>query len=159
LSDNVLGELKQRYPGLLMISSGVTNRQLADAGMCCAVTVYGTVAHEMAFLGVPSIACSHHPHVSFDFCRTAASKHEYANLLWEATRFQFDKTAMHRQSLIFYYMHNLGLGEEFKSLRDAAMDIRMVCETLDDKHELVDKLISISKLPGYKRTLQEMYVT
>jgi hypothetical protein len=53
------------------IAQGVSNAQLAQAGMACGVTVYGTVAHELAFLGIPSIACARHPHHAFDFCRTA----------------------------------------------------------------------------------------
>ncbi len=156
LSDNVLSELKQRYPGLSMISSGITNKQLAEAGMCCAVTVYGTVAHEMAFLGVPTIACAYHPHVSFDFCRTAESKDEYANLLREATRFQFDKAAMHRQSLAFYYMHNLNSDEETKSLRDAAMAFRMACEKADGQYDLTEMLRKIVALTCYGLTMSRL---
>ncbi len=156
LSDNVLSELKQRYPGLSMISSGITNKQLAEAGMCCAVTVYGTVAHEMAYLGVPTIACAYHPHVSFDFCRTAESRDEYENLLREATRLQFDKAAMHRQSLAFYYMHNLNSDENSKSLRDAAMAFRMACEKVDGQHNLVGILKNIALLSGYQAHVATM---
>jgi len=156
LSGKVLDELKQRYAGLAMISPGITNKQLAEAGMSCAVTVYGTVAHEMAYLGVPAIACAHHPHISFDFCKTAHSRDEYADLLRNPTRDVMDKIAMHRQSLIFYYMHNLNLNSEMKALRDAAMAFRMSCETNDKALDLIGKLREISALPGFAATIEQV---
>jgi len=156
LSDRVLSELKQRYPGLSMISSSITNKQLAESGMSCAVTVYGTVAHEMAYLGVPTIACAHHPHISFDFCRTAHNRDEYADLLQNSTRFMIDKAAMHRESLIFYYMHNLNLSEEMKVLRDASMVFRMACERNDGQHDPVEMLKNIAKLSGFQTHFAKM---
>jgi hypothetical protein len=149
----VLNELRQRYPGLSMISSSITNKQLAEAGMSCAVTVYGTVAHEMACFGIPIIACAHHPHISFDFCRTAQSRDEYANYLRDFTRFPIDKVAMHRQSLMFYYMHNLNSDEETKSLRDAAMEFRKACEKSNGQNDLTKVLRKIVALPGYASTI------
>lgn len=157
LSDKVLDELRQRYSGLSMISSGITNKQLAEAGISCAVTVYGTVAHEMAYLGVPTIACAHHPHISFDFCRTAHSRNEYAALLQNPRQLQVDKVAMHRQSLVFYYMHNLNSDEETKALRDAAMMFRMACEKVDcQQHDLVEMLKKMSMLSGYQAHISGM---
>jgi hypothetical protein len=156
LSDNVLNELRQRYPGLSMISSSITNKQLAEAGMSCAVTVYGTVAHEMAYLGRPVIACAHNSHISFDFCRTAHSRDEYINYLRDFTQFPIDKVAMHQQSLIFYYMHNLNYDEESKSLRDAAMALRMACGATDEQYDLVDMFRKMTTLSGYQANIIRM---
>ncbi|MHB1174504.1 MAG: hypothetical protein ACYCZJ_05225 [Sulfuriferula sp.] len=156
LSDKVLDALKQRYPGLSMISSGVTNKQLAEAGMSCAVTVYGTVAHEMAYLGVPTIACAHHPHISFGFCRTAHSRDEYADLLQNSWHFWMDKAPMHRESLIFYHMHSLNLSEEMKVLRDAAMGFRKACEENNGQHDLAGMLSKIATLPGYEQSISRL---
>jgi hypothetical protein len=108
----VLDDLQQRYSGLAMIPAGVSNKQLAEAGMACAVTVYGTVAHEMAYLGIPTIASAHHPHICFDFCRTAKSRKEYAAFLKHPAQIGIDKSTMRQQSLMFYYMHNLNLTAE-----------------------------------------------
>lgn len=160
LSDKVLSKLKLRYPGLWMILPGVTNKQLAEAGMSCAVTVYGTVANEMANLGVPTIACAHHPHISFEFCRTGHSRDEYAALLQNSIRFSIDKVAMHRQSLIFYYMHNLNSDEEMKSLRDAGMVFRMACEKVDcQQHDLVEMLRKMALLSGYQAHIARMILS
>jgi hypothetical protein len=107
LSSSVIDSLKDKYPNLFWIPSTITNLQLVEAGMRCAITVYGTVAHEMAFLGVPTIASGDHPHISFDFCHTAVTVKEYRELLGRALHLDFDKAQMQLQSMMFYYMHNL----------------------------------------------------
>ncbi len=156
LNDDVLAELKHRYPEISLISSKITNKQLVEAGLTCAVTVYGTVAHEMAYLGVPTIACARHPHVSFDFCRTARSREEYANALRNCGKMDVDKAQLRQQSLIFYYMHNLNVGDEQKSLRDIIAKFRLDCSTLDETNMyLVESLKEISRLPGYEAYLSK----
>jgi hypothetical protein len=148
LSNGVLDELKDLYPSVPILSSSITNKQLSEAGMLCAVTVYGTVAHEMAYLGVPTIASAHHPHISFEFCKTAKTKEEYATLLQECTKLSVDKVSMREQSLAFYYMHNLSLSENAKLLRDKVMEFRVVC---DDclAHDLAGDLAQLTQIEGY----------
>jgi len=156
LNDQVLSELKGRYPGLSMIPVGVTNKQLVDAGMSCAVTVYGTVAHEMAYLGIPTISCAHHPHISFDFCRTAISKDEYASMLRDPHAFKMDKDAMRRQSLIFYYMHNLDLTDDDQDLSKALVRFRNACADSGKQCDLADSLRDMSRLPGFEAQVSKM---
>lgn len=150
LSDAALNKLKKRYPDMRIIPSSITNKQLAEAGMTCAVTVYGTVASEMAFLGVPSVTCAHHPHVSFDFCKTAKSKNEYAEFLHSCNKTCIDKVEMRRQSKIFYYVHNLHLEPEDKSLLEFTGKLRVVCATPEvDSSSLVYDIKELSSLHGY----------
>jgi hypothetical protein len=156
LSDEVMKELKKCYPDLLLVSSGVTNKQLAAAGISCAVTVYGTVAHEMAYLGVPSIACARHPHVNFDFCRTAYSREDYAALLQHPELSLIEKAAMHRQSLIFYYMHNLALSKEMLEIRSNLASFRSTCWDIDNQQDLLRPLQEMSMKPGYHALVSQM---
>ena len=156
LSDEVLNKLERLYPDLRMIAPGVTNKQLVDAGMACAITVYGTVAHEMAYMGVSTISCARHPHVSFDFCITTGNKEEYAKALHHCTEIKMDKSSMKKQSLIFYYMHNLCNGEEKKSLLDAVMKFRNACAAPGEiDNNFVENLDRIAGLPEYKYYLSE----
>jgi len=151
LNGPVIEKLQRRYPGLTIISPKITNLQLVQAGMACAVTVYGTVAHEMAFLGIPSIACGHHPHVSFDFCRTADSREQYASLLKGFATMAFDKAEMRRQSLMFFYMHNLNLGTEESHLRDAVANFRRAsADPAAAGRDLVQLLDVIAALPAFR---------
>jgi hypothetical protein len=151
LSDEVLSKLKIRYSDISIISSDVTNTQLAKANIVCAVTVYGTVANEMAYLGVPTIACARHPHVSFNFCRTAKNKEEYAEILQHYAQINIDKSKMYQESLIFYYMHNLNMEEEEKLLRDTAISFRVNCaKSIESYQNLNCELQQLTTLPGYK---------
>ncbi|MFM1981148.1 MAG: hypothetical protein RLZ68_2413, partial [Pseudomonadota bacterium] len=53
----VLAQLRAQFPALRLLSTRITNRELVDAGIGAGVTVYGTVGHELAYLGVPVICC------------------------------------------------------------------------------------------------------
>jgi hypothetical protein len=117
-SSRDLGLLTRKYPGVRFISSDVSNRQLVDAGMSCAITVYGSVAAEMAYLGVPSIACGDNPHVSFDAFHLAHDRAEYRALLRGFSDLPRDKERLHRQACAFYYMHNLDNTSAALELRD-----------------------------------------
>jgi len=150
LSDAVIGDLQQRYPDLDLIPSSITNRQLVDAGMACAVTVYGTIAHEMAYLGVPSIGCARHPHIAFDFCRTAKDRDGYAALLQESTRLPFDASGMRRQALEFYVMHNLNLSGDDVAVRDAMIMAWKVClDPNADPYAATQTFEALAALPGF----------
>ena len=107
----------------------------------------------MAYLGVPTIACARHPHISFDFCRTAKSQSEYAKYLQNPLANKIDKAAMKRQSLIFYYMHNLSDSEDIQSLKDAIMEFRLACEDIDKYSYLTNILDKIVTLPGYLKII------
>jgi len=148
LSSEVMRSLKESYPDLLLIPSDITNKQLVEAGMACAITVYGTVGHEMAFLGIPTIASANHPHASFDFCITAKNKQEYAEALSKINAVSFDIPRMKQQSLMFYYMHNLNLSREEKEFNDAVLKFRM--DSAEDKTCLVTSLKHIAQLQSYK---------
>jgi hypothetical protein len=131
LSGEVLKDLRAKYPDLSMLSPRITNVQLADAGILCGVTVYGTVGHELAYLGVPTIACAKHPHHSFDFCRTAHTVEEYGRYLQTAEELPVTREEMRRQALQFYYMHNLYGGPEALALRNRYAAFWKACNTPD----------------------------
>jgi hypothetical protein len=103
----VLDQLRGQFPALRLLSARITNRQLVKAGMGAGVTVYGTVGHELAFLGVPVICCARHPHHAFDFCRTARNVPEYLEMLRQPFKMPLSREEMRHQALQFYYAHNL----------------------------------------------------
>lgn len=156
MSDQALNDLKNLYPDLLMIPPSVTNKQLVEAGMLCAVTAYGTVAHEMAYMGVPSVACAHHPHVSFDFCKTASSKEEYASMLCNLTAYNSNLSMMRKQSLIFYYMHNLYLSSEDQAVKELAAKYRVAFASGNEQSDLVRILREMTLLTGYQEQVSRM---
>jgi len=157
LSDKVIDELRLRFPDMELIEPEVTNRQLVDAGMACAVTVYGTVAHEMAYMGVPTIACARHPHIAFDFCRTAKNRADYADLLRDALAPVISRELLRKQALQFFVMHNLNYPPEQIQLRDALIDAWKAFEDpLSDATKLVDHFENIVKLPYFSTLINNM---
>ncbi len=116
-SAEVLERLRLKFPEMRLLSTRITNRQLVDAGLGAGVSVYGTVGHELAYLGVPVICCARHPHHAFDFCRTAKSLTEYEAMLRQPFLLALERHEMRRQALQFYYAHNLHGSPEALALR------------------------------------------
>lgn len=147
LSDAVLGRLRQKYPDLQWLPQGVSNVQLAQVGIACGVTVYGTVAHELAYLGIPSIGCARHPHHTFDFCRTARTQSEYEDMLKTPCVLTVPKPEMQRQALAFYYMHNIYGSPNEQELRYAFVNFWKACnleiETNEDVLDTFKQLINL----------------
>lgn len=152
LSDSALDLLKKKYPDLRWLDSGISNINLAKAGITCGVTVYGTVAHELAYLKIPSIACARHPHHAFDFCRTAKNQDEYRDFLLSFAIYPIEHEEMQRQSLMFYYMHNL-YGKKFDlELRDAFVTLWKQCNTESSSEEtIIEQFYALTTSPGFKQ--------
>jgi hypothetical protein len=149
LSEGVLADLKLACPQARFLSARVSNVQLAQQGILCGVTVYGTVAHELAYLGVPSIACARHPHHSFGFCRTARSADEYRDLLADAAARPMAAPEMKRQALAFYYMHNLHGDAQSRALRNAFVEYWKASTGSEPDGAWRMALEQLVRLPGF----------
>jgi hypothetical protein len=151
LSAVVIQQLLAKYPKISFLPAGVTTTQLIANGMACAVTVYGTIAHEVAYLGVPSIACARHPHVAFDFCRTAKTLADYEHLLRNSNiLFLEDKALARQQVLEFYAMHNLDLSPEQVRTKDCMLNLWKIAHS--DKSSGQDIAVAAHALaddPGF----------
>jgi hypothetical protein len=157
LSSDVLDQLRAAYPKLRFLPQGITNAQLADAGLACGVTVYGTIAHELAYLGVPTIACAHHPHIAFGFCHTAKNRAEYADLLRSATRLAVDKQAMRREALAFYYMHSLHGDAQEMEMRGRFITLWKSCQDpAAAPHELLAALSGLTQSPHFEQRVSQL---
>lgn len=117
-SDSAVTLLVAKYPNLKVLSSRLSNELLAKSGIICGVTVYGTVAHELAYFGVPTIACAGNPHSHYDFCRTASSLAQYREFLLSPDVLPVSIDEMKKQALEFFFMHNLNIEEEDGYLRE-----------------------------------------
>lgn len=148
--------LAAKYPGLRIISSDVSNRQLVDAGMACAITVYGSVAAEMAFMGVPTIACGDNPHASFDGFHIATNEAQYREMISNFQNLARDAGRLREQACAFYYMHNLSDGPEALELRERLFDFIRYMRDLNppdafDSDLLVRLLKAIEATSGFDR--------
>jgi elongation factor P hydroxylase len=151
LNEAVLKELARRYPQVRFIDSRVTNKQLVEAGMRCGVTAYGSVAHELAYWGIPTIGCARHSHVSFGFCRTARSVSEYRHLLQTADSAPLNAVEMREQALAWYYMAHLSGGAQDVEFRAAVAQFRMACDDGSIRsEEVVEALCKVRATVGWQ---------
>ena len=152
LNNEVFRQLLTKYDHLPLLPARISNKQLAEAGIVCGVTVYGTVSHELAFLGVPTIGCAKHPHHAYDFCRTAANPEQYREYLLHAESPPISREEMRRQALEFYYMHNLYGDCDAMALRDSYAEFWKACRGEDsDPTMVVRKFENLRGSPAFKR--------
>ncbi|MEP7056217.1 MAG: hypothetical protein ABI809_00385 [Caldimonas sp.] len=152
LSGEALETLRAEHPGLRFLPPGITNTQLVEAGICCGVTMYGSVAHELAYYGVPTIGCARHPHNAFDFCRTARSKSEYRAFLLSPCEMPVPKSEMRQQALTFFYMHNLHGEPDDLELRSAFNAWWKACEGSGaSTEELLGRFDAMRHSPAFIR--------
>lgn len=153
-SDSVVNKLKSLFPDVAFISSSVSNKDLVDAGIKCGVSVYGTVAHELAFLGVSTVCAAKHPHSSFDFCLTAKNISEYEEYLLSPIS-KITLPEMRLQSLQFYYMHNLYGGKD--ALRLKELWGSYFWSTANSEWPAAESTLnSIVRTSGYKKMIQQI---
>jgi hypothetical protein len=158
LSDVALEALRSKYPSLQLLPATASNVQLTKAGIACGVTAYGTVAHELAYLGVPSICCARHPHHAFGFSRTATTRAEYRVMLAGYREHPFAVDQLKRQALIFYYMHNLYGDADLVALRSAFVNFWRACNSDDlsstkdsETSNILMNFEALVRLPAFDR--------
>lgn len=81
-----LDELVGAYPNLELVHALTPLFELVNGGLRAGFTVHGTVAHELAYLGVPAVnGSTYHPHRDFSFSVTPDSRRELATCIvdWE----------------------------------------------------------------------------
>jgi hypothetical protein len=145
LSAKAIKDLKLLIPEEHWLPENINTKQLISLGMVCGITAYGTVAHELAYLGVHSICCARHVHISFDFCKTANNKKEYELFLKNYYHVPLSKVEMRKQALAFYYIYNLHGTPDDMSIRFKFLKLYKACnnkeilraEVLSRFHDLI----------------------
>lgn len=155
-SADVLVQLQATFPGVRLLSTRVTNRQLAEAGLGAGVTVYGTVGHELAYLGVPVISCARHPHHEFGFCRTAASVSEYEAMLRQPFERALPREAMRQQASQFYYAHNLHGSDQALALRSRFANLFKAGGDTTDPTAVAAALVALRSEPAWAEFVQDL---
>lgn len=147
-SKNVVEDLKLKYKNLKFLSTKITNLQLVEHGIKAGISVYGTVAHELAYLNIPVVLCGENPHSCYNFCFEAKDIKEYSNLIKEINNLEVPKNSKYEIES-FYYMHNLLNTDEMLQLLKNISDLRNLSAELDDnlfeKYKQIIKLIINNK--------------
>lgn len=106
-NEEVVLRCQRNFPFAEYLSSDINNKALADSKIfSCLLTVYGTVAHEFSYLGVPVINAGDNPHSSFSFSKTPRSVSEYEQTILKAVD-EGGWVISRDEVKAFYYMHYL----------------------------------------------------
>ena len=101
--------LKSKY-NAMVLSEKITNKQLVEAGIAIGISAHGTVIHELAYQGLPVIACGDNPHSSYNFYYEAKTKEEYESLIKNYKTLKIPKN--YKEEIeSFYYMQNLNYSD------------------------------------------------
>lgn len=155
-SDRAFKSLISQYPGVRVLPDNISNLLLVDSGIICGITAYGTVAHELAYFGIPSITCANHPHHKYDFCRTARSLVEYREFLKSPGVLPVSVDKMKKQALEFVYMLNFNVSDNDQVLREKVATFFSAFNESSGYNEIVDCLAGIHQAPGFSDFINDV---
>lgn len=112
----VLEMLGRRFPKVKFLEPGVGNEELLREGMRCAFTVHGSIAHELAYVGIPVVNAGPNPHMDFNFCYNPGSVKEFDELVGRAG--DLPQREARGEIGAFYYAHAFCAGERIGAERD-----------------------------------------
>ncbi len=159
INDNAIKILSKKYPDLKWLNSAYNNRVLVEAGIVCGLTVYGTVAHELAYLGVPSIGAAKHVHQAFSFCRQAKTISEYESLLINCRMPYLSNDVLKREALEFFVAHNSLYDAESRELSEAYMNYWILSAraiTATECNKAIDALTELRAMSGYHKFIDKI---
>ena len=104
----ILDEFCSRNPHIKFLSSAYSNRELVSQGINVVLTVYGTIAFEMAYLGALVVNASEFaPHSNYNFSLSPRSITDYKKTL-DNLELLVKSFPIDRQEIIhFYDLHHL----------------------------------------------------
>ena len=115
-------QLQQKYQSTCWIPSTYNNLDIIRSKPRVGLTVYGTIASELAYFGIPSICCSQHPHQNHNFCRTATSVEQYHELLKKIPSIDLssrDQVRMRHEAIDYFTLRNYTASSANETFRNA----------------------------------------
>ena len=110
--------ISKEFKRIKLIDPSTSFHQLAKEGLRFALTVYGSVAHELPLLGIDVInADINNPHCSFDFSHTPKNLKEYKKILLNLKNIK-SKLKNKNQIHEFYYIYNNFLNNKNLLVKD-----------------------------------------
>jgi hypothetical protein len=102
LTENILESLKIKYPDAIFLDGSESNHDIRSINPDLVLTVHGTIAHEMAYLGEKVVNAGDNPHIQYNFCAHPNTIKEYEMIL--SGRNQPEITINEQEILEFIYM-------------------------------------------------------
>ena len=106
-NERIIKDFQQKYPKVRFIDKKTSNKQIISENISTLLTVYGSIAHEFAYLGIPVLLAGDNPTSGYKFCYIAKSKIEYNHFLLNIYDLKL-KLDLSKSSIEeFFYMHYL----------------------------------------------------
>lgn len=88
-----LNKICELYPSLILLNKDYTFHQLKEEGVDIALTCYGTIGHELPFLGYTVINAGNNPHMAYHFNIHPKNLQEYHEILsdLDSIKLEFDE--------------------------------------------------------------------
>lgn len=102
-TEEIIREIIAKYPRITFIPPETSFLKLAKEGLNFALTVYGSVGHELPALGIQVINAGYNPHVAYDFNWNPKTTEEYEYFLLNLEKLH--KNVSLQELYEFYYMH------------------------------------------------------
>lgn len=108
-NDKIIVELKNKYEinNIIFLPKYTTNNSIIDLKPNAIFTVYGTVAHEFAYLGFPVVTAGSNPHSAYHFLYNPKTISELDTFICNVGNYGLPSLYKKDDILEFYYMHYL----------------------------------------------------
>jgi len=116
----IIEKFLKRYPNITLIETETSPIQMKKEGLDVALTVYGTIAHEYAMLGITVINAGVNPHCAFDFSITPNTKEEYDYIIENLA--VLDHIIKKEEIYKFYAIHYLYYVNNDRSISDRILN-------------------------------------
>jgi hypothetical protein len=122
-NDKALKELLLKdYANVTLLDKNTSNANIAKSKPKLIITDHGTIAHEMAYFGIPVLNTGDNPHINYNFNLHANSRKHIKNILNNLPRF-IKKINFNKNNIFkFVYMHyvfSMNSENEKKYIKDS----------------------------------------
>ena len=102
-----LKESFSQYSNIVFLSSKVSNQQILQKRPDAIFTVYGTVAHEFAFKGIPVVVAGKNPQSDYDFTHKPDTIEDFNYYIDNVGRYKLPEFYNPEEIYEFFYMNYL----------------------------------------------------
>ena len=107
-NDAIITQLVEQYKNcknIKFIDKSISNKQILEQRPAAIFTVYGTVAHEFAYQGIPVITAGENPHSPYKFLYNPKTPAELNTFISTIGKFGLPKDYDQNEIIEFFYMH------------------------------------------------------
>ena len=128
-------ELSNKYKNTVLVNEQISLHQLIEEGLTVAITGYGSIAHELPYLGIPVVSCFYNPHIAFKFTYLKDAKQSYYDAIQDSISKYVEDDA--RQEIEeFYVVKNILRDERIFYEKSSNEKALLICNLIKEQKNL-----------------------